>query len=92
MLSTRATLYYPGGTKHTLDYKSIIQVAGVIVNEKCDQMGPEICKKEGIFVLYTGNNYSEEEENDNWLSDAVKGEYSGSISHSLKRNVLWELL
>ena len=43
---------YPGGTKNTLDYNSIIQVAGVIVNEKCDQMGPETCKKEEIFALY----------------------------------------
>jgi hypothetical protein len=68
--SARATLYYPGGTKHTLDYNSIIQFTGVIVNEKCDQMSPEIYKNEGIFVLCTGNNYSVEEKDDNWLADA----------------------
>ncbi|MFC1793056.1 hypothetical protein ACFL3Q_05665 [Planctomycetota bacterium] len=48
-------------------------------------------KKEGFYVLNSGNNYSEEEKNDNWLADALKGEFSGGISHSLKRNLLWEL-
>ena len=52
LLLTRASFYYPGSTKRTLDYKSIIQVAGVIVNEKRAQMGPEICKKERIFKLF----------------------------------------
>jgi hypothetical protein len=34
LLSARAIFYYPGSKKRTLDYKSIIQVAGIIVNEK----------------------------------------------------------
>jgi hypothetical protein len=52
LLSARASFYFLGGTKRTLDYKSIIQVAGVVVNEKRAQMGPEICKKERIFMLF----------------------------------------
>lgn len=52
LLSARANLYYLGGTKYTLDYKSIIQVAGVVVNEKRAQMGPEIGKKQRIFMLF----------------------------------------
>jgi hypothetical protein len=44
--------FYPGSKKRTLDYKSIIQVAGVIVNEKRAQISPEICKKERIFMLF----------------------------------------
>ena len=40
-----------GGTKRTLDFKSIIHVAGVIVNEKCAQMGPGISKKEAFHVV-----------------------------------------
>ena len=45
LLSARASLYYLGDTKYALDYKPIIQVAGVVVNEKHVQMGPEICRK-----------------------------------------------
>jgi hypothetical protein len=52
LLSARAIFYYPGSKKRTLDYKSIIQVAGIIVNEKRARIGPEICKKMRIFILF----------------------------------------
>jgi hypothetical protein len=52
LLSTRASYYYPGSKKRTLDYKSIIQAAGVVVNEKRARMSPGICKKDRIFKLF----------------------------------------
>ena len=38
--------------KHTFDFNSIIHVAGVVVNEKRAQMGPEIRKKHRIFIFF----------------------------------------
>jgi len=45
-------IYCLDGIKYTFDYKQIIHVKGAIVNEKCARIGPEICKKERIFMLF----------------------------------------